>query len=175
MSAIENIELDLKSDLSRFAGLAGAFGSWDRWRSGAPAPRWQAVDMLELPSRMIPSTIVVDVVDGGEDLRFRFWGSAMVDFYESELTGQYFSHVSDRLFGRLPHAQYQKVINTAAPSLFSVTIRRPNDILAKRINLRLPIADGHGRVDKVMTVADIWKPDNRSIGEWISANKAEQD
>ena len=111
--------------------------------------------MVDLPPRLIPSTIVVDVVDGGRDLEFRFWGSAMVDLYGAELTGKFYSDATDTLFGALPHAQYQKIIDTRIPGLYRVTIRRPNNMIAERLNLRLPIVDEQGNVSKVMTIVQI--------------------
>ncbi len=155
MSIIEKKEIGLDSDLSNFADLEEALECWKRWCGGSHAPTWRAVDMMDIPAQLLPSTIVVDVVERGNDLKFRFWGSAMVDLYGAELTGKLYSDASDTLFGNLPHAQYQQVIETGIPKLYRVTIRRPNNMIAERLNLRLPIVDEHGNVSKVMTIVQI--------------------
>jgi len=155
MTLIDRQELNLEADLPGYPDLVKSLACWQAWRADAPAPSWTSVNMIDLPARLIRSTIVVDVIDAGRDLRFRFWGSALVELYDAELTGKLFSEVSDKLFGGLPHAQYQQAIDTIVPSLFRVSIRRPNDIIANRLNLRLPIAGDDGTVDKVMTVVEI--------------------
>ena len=155
MSLVEQHELSMETDLNEFPLLVDSFECWNRWRDGAPAPRWGDIEMMDLPTKLLPSTIVVDVIDGGRDLRFRYWGSALVDLYGAELTGSLFSESIDTLFGNLPHKQYQRVIDEGRPLLFNVTIRRPNNMMAQRINLRLPVIDANDEVSKVMTLVQL--------------------
>jgi len=157
MSLLEQMELSFQDDLPAQADLMQAYACWDDWRAGRRAPGWTDIDMAELPPALLPSTIVVDVIDGGRDLRFRYWGSAMVELYGAELTGQTYSDMGTVMFGQVPHEQYQAVIDNCAPRFYRVRIRRPTDMIAERLNLRLPIIDDAGKVVMVMTVVKIDK------------------
>lgn len=155
MSLLKQTEISLDADLPADADLARTFAHWNEWRDGRPAPVWPDIDMTALPPALLPSTIVVDVVDRGQDLKFRYWGSAMVDLYGAELTGRRYSEIGEAMFGRLPYGQYRSVIETCAPRFFRVLIRRPTETIAERFNLRLPIIGADGGVAMVMTVAKI--------------------
>jgi len=155
VSVIDVQHKDIDVGLARYPQLAEAFHVWERWRELRSAPIWESVQLVELPPALVPNTVVVDVIDGGEDLRFRFWGTALVNLYDEELTGTLFSEATRPGFIEGAWPQYRRVMDTGTPSFYEVTLRRPNNIVAHRANLRLPVHDALGRVSKIITVAEI--------------------
>lgn len=103
----------------------------------------------------MPNTAVVDVVDGGADLRFRFWGSGLVKLYEAEMTGKLYSESVPTVFRTNQIDKFRSVIANRQPMLFATSFNRPNGMPARRLNLRLPFLDATGTVDNIMTVAEI--------------------
>ncbi|MBT6094909.1 MAG: hypothetical protein HOH04_08505 [Rhodospirillaceae bacterium] len=45
-------------------------------------------DLMGMPPALLPTTHIVDVLNGGEDFRFRFWGSGFRNFMGEDCTGK---------------------------------------------------------------------------------------
>lgn len=155
MSLISVQKLDLVIDLGSYPRLSSVFESWHAWCGDAPAPAWMTEHINRLPPRLVPNTNVVDVIDGGRDLRFRFWGSGLVKLYGIELSGKLYSDAEATVFGTGQIEQFREVIATGQPALFETHFRRPNGMNALRTSLRLPFRNTAGTIDKVMTVTEI--------------------
>ncbi len=63
---------------------------WNRKRAGRLAPRAAEMEPAELAGHG-PSTVIVDVLDGGADFRYRFIGKRLVDTVGRDATGRRFS------------------------------------------------------------------------------------
>lgn len=125
---------------------------WKTWAAGKNAPIWQDVDMLALPPEIIPQTVVVDVVDGGEDFRYRFWGTGYADHYGIDETGNLLSRSIGPSFIEATFKQLHDVIAQNRPIAFEVSISTTlTRTVQRKINLRLPIEDVVGKVSKIMT------------------------
>ena len=128
------------------------FELWKQWAGNRRAPTWAEVDMLALPPEIIPQTVVVDVVDGGEDFKYRFWGTGYADHYGMDETGNLLSHSIGPSFIKATFKQLQDVIVQQRPMAFEVSISTTlTHLTQQKINLRLPIEDTPGRVTKIMT------------------------
>ncbi len=110
--------------------------------------------MLALPPQIIPQSVVVDVVDGGEDFRYRFWGTGYSDHYGIDETGNLLSHSIGPSFIKATFKQLQDVIAQQRPMAFEVSISTTlTHLTQQKINLRLPIEDTPGRVTKILTAS----------------------
>lgn len=127
---------------------------WQKWAAGRAAPTWRDVDLLSMPPKIIPQTVVVDVVDDGLDFAYRFWGSGYADHYGIDETGNLLSKSIGPSFIEATFKQLQDVIAQNRPMAFEVSIRTTiSNAVQKKINLRLPIEDRPGRVTKIMTAS----------------------
>jgi hypothetical protein len=102
--------------------LWDVFELWKQWASDRPAPKWPEVDMLALPPEIIPQSVVVDVVNGGEDFRYQFWGTGYADHYSIDETGNLLSHSIGPSFIKATFKQLQDVIAQQRPMAFEVSI-----------------------------------------------------
>ena len=136
-----------------------SFELWRSWAGETAYPRWADVDLVQLPSRAIPMTSVVDVIDGGADFVYRFYGTGMVGIYTVDETGKRLSETLGPSFIDATAQQLGAVLESGAPRLFRVQINRPSGAVAAKLNLRLPIGSAPaGPVDKIMTVAAVELP-----------------
>lgn len=134
--------------------LWNVFELWKQWAGDRCAPTWAEVDMLALPPEIIPQSVVVDVVDGGEDFKYRFWGTGYADHYGIDETGNLLSQSIGPSFIEATFKQLQDVIVQQRPIAFEVSISTTlTHLTQKKINLRLPIEDTPGRVTKIMTAS----------------------
>jgi len=134
--------------------LGKVFELWKQWAAGRSAPTWRDVDMLALPPELIPQTVVVDIVNGGEDFRYRFWGTGYADHYGIDETGKLLSQSIGPSFIEATFKQLQDVMTQNRPIAFEVSIRTTlTNTLQHKINLRLPIEDSPDHVSNIMTAS----------------------
>ena len=65
---------------------------WDGWCAGRPAPAWQDVNLLDMPGSLSRTAAVTDVLNGGEDFVYRYWGPELTLLFGRDETG---THISD--------------------------------------------------------------------------------
>jgi len=145
----EQVELDA----ARHGELADVLAVWQGWCGQAEVPTWRNVDLAQLPPALLPFTAVVDLIDGGQDCRYRFWGTGIVRLYGNDATGELLSKNAGGSIAHSTIAQLKRVIDTARPLVFEVKITKPIGASVIKINLRLPIMDEPDTVTKVITVA----------------------
>lgn len=92
--------------------------------------------------------MLLDVVDGGHDLRFRLYGTGLVAMFGFDLTGRLVSQVSD-LIGERPLQEYREVIRNIVPSYVSRMSPSRREYLAVD-KLALPLIDVDGQVNKIL-------------------------
>src|SRR6185437_105432 len=65
-------------------------GYWDHKRSGRIGPRRAEIDPAEIRPHL-PHLVMTDVIDGGNDFRFRLIGTRIVEGLGHDNTGRRFS------------------------------------------------------------------------------------
>jgi hypothetical protein len=69
------------------ARLRSLFELWDERRDGMPMPNRASIDVLELKA-WLGNLLLIDVVEGGRDFRYRVYGSTLAQYYGRDLTGK---------------------------------------------------------------------------------------
>lgn len=125
---------------------------WENWRQRRDAPTWQDIELSVIPSIILPQALVVDVVEGGKDFQYRFWGSDYTRHYGVDETGLLLSESLGPGFIEASRSQYSKVLTSKKPCCFIATIIAPRSgIVQAKTNLRLPIMDEPDTVTKILT------------------------
>ena len=65
---------------------------WDSKRAGRPMPTRADIDPTEIPT-LLPFILLIDVLDGGADFRYRLVGTDIVRWVGNDLTGRTFAEV----------------------------------------------------------------------------------
>ncbi|MEQ9170969.1 MAG: hypothetical protein RLO05_10345 [Rhodospirillales bacterium] len=139
---------DLKSE-----DLLSALDLWRSWCGGRDAPVWADVNLSAFPPKLLPMATVVDVIDGGKDFKYRYWGSELSRLFKREETGVLLSEHVVNQSGHIRFSQFWEVVVQVRPLLFMTIFERVEGVMAEKLNLRLPVIDDAGAVDKIISLS----------------------
>lgn len=146
-----SVPLDgVESDL-----LARALAIWEKARGTRKAPAWKDIDLMSFPALLLPATTVVDVVDGGRDYRYRYWGTGLTQLFGRDETGTFLSQHPVKDSADLRFYQFNQIVAAFAPILSETVFERAEGMLVRKFNLRLPVADTPDTVTKIISLSDI--------------------
>jgi hypothetical protein len=134
----------------------------DYWRGKAEdgvAASSKAIDPSEMRF-ILGYVMLLDVLDGGADFRYRLYGSLIAERFGRDVTGR-----TVRDFGDTEYivnfflATYQAVTETGRP-LLSTHYPRPGSQTASWSRLILPLIDGAGAVSRLLVgqIPGEWRP-----------------
>ena len=135
--------------------LKAALNLWQQWCAGRPAPLWRDVDLSAFPAPLLPMATVVDVIDGGKDFKYRYWGSDLSRLFNREETGQLLSEHVVNQSGHIRFSQFWEVVVQARPLLFMTIFEKVEGVMAEKLNLRLPVIDEKGEVEKIISLSTL--------------------
>jgi hypothetical protein len=138
---------------------------WQRLKGARRSPAWREWDWLELPVRLIPYFLVVDVRYDPLDFVYRFWGTASVDMHGKDFTGLSISEIRSPQTAKLTEAQYAEVVEHHEALGSEYTVKAGENGLAYvQTSLRLPFSDDGENVTQIATYVD-WSRDRDKIKE----------
>lgn len=115
---------------------------WDGRRGARFAPAWGDFRLVDLAGHVIPYTRVADVIDGGRDFKYRFWG-----------TGLGAVHALDRTEAALE--EFQRVV--LEKTCLAFVYRAQGGIDRRSLHapsIRLPLSSDGETVDKIVCYTD---------------------
>jgi len=150
----------IKIEPYQFSGLKSpeliaAFDIWKGWCGDQFAPTWDKVKLSEVPPTVLPLTAVVDVIDEGEDFSYRFWGTGLTDLFGCDDTGKRISEHHNPVSREIRITQLKPVLIARSPQLFLTSMEKNGSVFAKKTNLRLPVRDQAGRIEKIISMSEI--------------------
>jgi len=127
---------------------------WTGLTDSRPAPTWREFDMMQIPCRLLPFTMVKDVETGphGMQYRYRFYGTGLVEVNQVDLTGKTTDDVVNADFADSIRASLDEFSSRFAPQFYRVTstARYSRDLVQSL--LRLPLSDDRLRVTHVVSI-----------------------
>lgn len=138
--------------------LSRALILWESWCDGREAPAWPDIDLPSIPAALLPLTTVVDVIDGGQDYVYRYWGSGLTKLYGRDETGCNLSNLSVSRSRQLRFEQFDRVVATRIPHVFMTAFAEAEKTYARKQNLRLPICDETKTVTKILSLSTMRSP-----------------
>lgn len=105
MTIVDRIESEKLRDIYRY---------WQSKCRDGTLPRRKDIDPTEIPE-LLPYVVLVDVIEGGRDFRYRLLGTHVVDSVGFEFTGQLVSEFMRGREGVLRAEDYHMVIERRAP------------------------------------------------------------
>lgn len=144
--------------LPRTGELADLHAYWAARRRDGRLPSRADIDPLEM-RRWLGNLMLLDVLDGGADFRYRLYGTVLRVYFEAELTGRTVRGSEARI-GRVPFEEYAACIQTAEP-LFVSAGTPPGKPFLQLEKLILPLAADGGTVD--MMLVGIYPASDREI------------
>lgn len=143
--------------------LRRAFAYWDGLRGDKVLPLKGDFQLLDLDPRIIPYTIVADVLTDPLDFRYRFWGSGNTTFIGYDCTGQ--SVRENPLFSDKVFSECARIYNDGAALVFHTHVLKPDGIHREYWRLRLPLIDETGDVAQIVTIGNILEKPSKPLSE----------
>ncbi|MAN78985.1 MAG: hypothetical protein CMM77_00820 [Rhodospirillaceae bacterium] len=135
-------------------GCGLVYRYWTALRGTRFAPAWDDFRLVDLPAHIIPYIRVVDVIDGGRDFKYRFWGTGLGAVRALDRTGGYLSEVdSPRTATAL--AEYRQIVTekTGAAYIYKAHGGEHRASLHAP-SIRLPLSSDDETVDKIVCYTD---------------------
>lgn len=131
---------------------------WKRLRDGNRAHR-KMIDPLELGAAVLPHIVLLDVIDGGEDFRWRLFGGAHSNEYGVNLTGHFLSDISKRNPGtEVIELIFRHCTETTEPTYYRINYLNDRECDRSCCGVILPLFDS----DDTATVRHLL-----GCSEWI--------
>ena len=138
------------------------YAYWCRLKGERSSPEWRDWDWMQLPVKLIPYFIVVDVIYEPRDIIYRYWGTASANMHGIELTGKSVNDIRSSETKKTI-AQYEEVIecHEAIGAAYVVQAGKYAEPHVRTI-LRMPFSDDGERVTQIATYCD-WSKDLSQI------------
>ena len=104
-----------------------------------------------LPLRIIPNLSVVDVIDGGKDYRYRFWGTNNCRRKGHEMMGKLLTQSPTEGAVKIGRRHFGWVISERRPMAVAFQSHYANEALRNQITYRFPLSSDGRSVDKIVT------------------------
>ncbi len=125
---------------------------WEKARGDKFAPKYGSEFCLEdIPPEIVPCCTVVDVIDGGEDFKYRFWGTRNVTVKGFEMSGRLVSENEQEEFVTYGLIQFSEVMRRKTPTAFYYLKEYKNLQDRKFVSVRFPLSDDGKTIDKIFS------------------------
>jgi len=135
--------------------VADCINAWKSWCGDAKLPVWSGGKMLmDLPPKILPLTLIADVVTEPMDFIYRYWGSGFTDMHGFDLTGKSCREIKPEEFGKIVFQAQLDVYTRKAPYLYAGETVSNGQIVINEYVLRTPMSSDGETVNKIMT--NVW-------------------
>lgn len=124
------------------------FEYWLSLKEAELGPLYSMFHMDDLPVRMIPASMLYDVIDGGQSFRYRFFGTDRVKSHGEDYTNRYLSEVTPHAMALKIAAENTEVVKSKQPLVVN-TVAALNDEEFQYSLMRLPLFDDAGDVARI--------------------------
>lgn len=132
---------------------------WDFLRGQHDLPRHTQIDPLDM-QEALGFLMLLEVLDGGVDYRYRLYGSKVADRSGIDMTGRRLSDFEiEPLTKRFFIAGYRAVIRRREP-LATVHVHSPTIAISSTMRLILPLCDEDGAISRLLVgnIPGNWRP-----------------
>lgn len=140
----------------------------DYWKSLTGeriAPAWSNFDLTQCPSRLLPTTIVLDVINnkdrgsknsgGGHYYRFRFFGSGLTQAHGREMTGKLVTDLPNKEPGELLHVKFDTVVTSKTFDFAEIGIEVDGRFSGLQRSGRWPLSDDGKTITGIVSAIDM--------------------
>jgi len=119
-------------------------------------PLTSSFDLMQLPAPILPTTHIVDVINGGTDFRYRFWGSGFRAYLGYDGTGISTETLMPVEIRDPVRKAYADVVNARAPLAMLSEFARGRDLPRQGFQrfIRFPLAGPDGSVRQVVSLVE---------------------
>jgi hypothetical protein len=137
-----------------------AYNYWRDIKGAKVGPSLRAFDLLRLPSKRLPSTLVFDCIDAGQSFRFRYYGRAFAEIHGVDLTGKEPHDVQQPDLSNHVVSELGRIVSTASPNFSIYTYHGARGFEEFQAVLRLPLSDDGVTVAHIVSVVELNRDPN---------------
>ena len=127
---------------------------WDRIRAGRPMPSRADFDPVDIP-KLLPVTILVDVLRDPLDFRYRLLGTEIDRIVKANYRGRRFSELPHIEKGGKLWSDHEQVCRTGRPLRSAVEYSGPDTFLRTLSHGLFPLSDDGVTVTMIWAVGEI--------------------
>jgi len=140
---------DLKGDIRQ------VFEYWLSLKGDGPGPSWREFNLMKLPTKLIPFTIVTDIVDVEQGvMKYRFVGTDFRRVHGIELTGKSPLDVPPAVLGRRLYDDLVDIARQQSPTYSQHHLADIKVLEILQRVIRLPLSDDGRRVSHIVSVVE---------------------
>lgn len=132
---------------------------WNGLRGHSPAPQRTAFDIVQVPRKLIPHLILLDVLGDRQSFRYRVVGTEVVSRIGREFTGE---TVQD-YYGRHESPEvvdgYISVVERRQPHVYTASLQSIGKDFLTYDRLAVPLLDEDGKVAQILACFDFRRTD----------------
>ena len=145
---------------------------WSDLKQTGLGPGWDAFDLMELPPKRVPCTIVADVVDCARGLlTYRFVGTEFQRMHGFDATGMCPLDLPPLEFGRQVDAELRQVCEMGEPLYLMHKHEGATGTGVIQQVVRLPLFGSGGEVSHITSTVEFIE-DNKALETYLSGGGA---
>ncbi len=129
--------IEREPDTETHPDIVSIYNYWMECAAGRWAPAWRDIDIMSLPSPVLPYVAVCDVAPDNEFV-YRYWGRGHTAYHRGDCSKKRVSQITPSWARDFLHHQYIRVIETRRPRLFE-TLYDFHDVPI--LTIRMPLSD----------------------------------
>lgn len=137
--------------------LEKALAVWEDKTSNDIGPKWRDISLMDFPSSLLPTTMVVDVKEPFRDSVYRYWGSQLTEIHGVDMTGKSPWDIPPHDFGQRLLVDHQRFVDGHKPEATHYQIDGVRGFTHSHTVLRMPLSDDGKSVNHFIVCADYSK------------------
>ncbi len=138
----------------RWADIQTVNDYWEEKRAGRVAPSWVDLNLMDLPSQVIPRIMVVDVFSDPYDLRVRFWGTLLATAYNREITNKRLAEIKPQGCFLVFVDPVEEIRKTMVPHILALECDVERSTINDITLYQAPLSDNGKDLSGILTVMD---------------------
>ena len=137
--------------------LKGAFDVWDSLRAGRIGPKRDELSPSLLRA-VLALTFMIDVIDGGQDFRFRFAGDRVIQFMGRRFAGMLLSELAGTSFFDNMRVMYSGCVASRGPVTSGVRpVTYPGKEFLEAEAMVLPLSEDGETITHLFGAFESWQ------------------
>ncbi len=152
MQTIKITEIDQATEMpDRFREV---YQVWCNMRASDELPPGSGFSLEHVPPKLLPWSVLVDVVPEPLDFQFRFWGTERTNLIGAEMTGKLLSNIADETMRDGNREEYEEVLRRRTALLCHTPIVKRSGVESSRLSIRLPFSNDGRTVSRIYSAID---------------------
>jgi hypothetical protein len=144
--------------------LSALYGYWRSRMTDDRLPGRADIDPVDMPRAALPQIVLAEVGDGGNTIRYRLVGTAIVDEWGGDFTGRHIEEIMDGTYLQFVRGLFMDVVTHRCAVLSESAFRWDVGKITGARRLYMPLASDGTNVDMVL-IGQTFRRGDKRLGE----------